>query len=70
MVPKGSPVNCTPLSHPDFLVSFYYLSQKKFPGTHLDASARKNDILTSVMTPMPGHGNQITECAHGNFSHF
>lgn len=27
--------------------------------------ARKNDWLTSVMTPMLGHGNQITECAHG-----
>lgn len=68
MVPKGSQANCT-IFYPHqitMLVSIISPPEKKFPGTPW-VCLLENDILTSVMTPMPGHGNQITECARKTF---
>ena len=70
--PKGeSKPTAQSLSHQISLVGFYYLSSRKRNSQGLTwMPARKNDILTSVMTPMLGHGNQITECAHGKLFPF
>ena len=65
--PKGeSRPTAQSLSHQISLVGFYYLSSRIRNSQGLTwMPARKNDWLTSVMTPMLRLANQITECAHG-----